>query len=375
LRDSAGIQIHEYRQAALADAPRWILSAAPVLDIGSGLEDDPRSEFFRIGSVDRLSDGGLIVLNSGTREIRVYDATGEYIRDIGRVGEGPGEFTAPRWLHVMEGDSVLVFDARQKRLTVFGPGGEPARTVSVAPLDIGYNPSAGILDDGSFLVRTEISEVRFPPASGELRRDSLSYRRFTTTGEELPAFGTFPGQEMFWMQDGPTRMMADPLAFGRPFELVAGDSIIYLGPTDTFEIRAYTHEGLLRQILRVIMDPIPVTGTMISAFMEGLTVSSDSAIAASFRRLRGAMPLPATTPAFSQLGVDSEQNLWVRQYPLYPDSNVVWHIFGPSGRLSGSIELPAGFEPKVFGQTAVTGIWKDEAEVEHLRSYEIERRN
>lgn len=85
--------------------------------------------------------------------------------------------------------------------------------------------------------------------------------------------------------------------------------------------------------------------------------------------------MPATAPPFSQLGVDSEQNLWVRQYPLYPDSNVVWHIFTPTGRLSGSIELPAGFEPKVFEIAAVTGIWKDETEVEHLRTYEIERRN
>ena len=169
-------------------------------------------------------------------------------------------------------------------------------------------------------------------------------------------------------------MNADPLAFGRSFELVAGDSIIYLGPTDDFEIRAYTHTGLLRQILRVNADPIPVSSTMVTAFIDGLTVFRDSAVAASFRRLREAMPVPATTPAFSQLGVDSEQNLWVRQYPLYPDSNAVWNVFGPSGRLSGSIELPARFEPKVFGPAAVTGIWKDEAEVEHLRTYEIERR-
>jgi len=195
LWDSAGIQIHEYSQSALADAPRWILSATPVLDIGSGLEDDPRYEFFRVGSVDRLSNGGFVVLNSGTREIRVYDLTGHHIRDIGRVGEGPGEFTAPLWFHVMQGDSVLVFDARQQRLTVFDPSGEPARTVSVVPLNVGYNPSVGLLDDGSFLVRTEISEFRFPPASGELRRDSLTYRRFTTTGEELAAFGTFPGKK------------------------------------------------------------------------------------------------------------------------------------------------------------------------------------
>lgn len=374
LRDSAGIQIHEYSQPELANAPRWSVSAEPILDIGSGFEDDPRYEFFRIGSVERLGNGGLVVLNSGTREIRVYDAMGRHIRDIGRVGEGPGEFAEPHWFHVMEGDSILIFDVRQQRLTVFDPAGEPARTVSVGPLNIGYNPSVGILDDRSFLVRTEISEFRFPPAGGELRRDSLTYRRFTTSGEELAAFGTYPGQEMFWMHDGPGSMFADPLAFGRSFELVSGDSIIYLGPTDKFEIRAYTHNGQLRQILRVNADPVPVTSTMVTAFMDGLTVFRDSTMAASFRRLREAMPVPPTTPAFSRLAVDSDQNLWVRQYPLYPDSNQAWHIFDPLGRLFGSMELPARFEPKVLEATAITGIWRDDTEVEHLRTYEIERR-
>lgn len=54
-RDSAGVQIHEYDEAAFAAAPRWTVSAAPVLDVGSGLEDDHRYEFFRIEAVDRLS--------------------------------------------------------------------------------------------------------------------------------------------------------------------------------------------------------------------------------------------------------------------------------------------------------------------------------
>jgi hypothetical protein len=371
--DSAGIQVYQYSQSALAMAPQWTLSATPVLDIGSGLDDDPRYEFFRVGSVSRLSTGGLVVLNSGTNEIRVYDVAGRYVRDLGRLGDGPGEFAAPLWLHVIADDSVLVFDRRQRRLTVFDPKGDPARTVGVDNLDFGADRWVGMLDDGSFLVRTEASEFRPPSTSRDLRRDSLTYRRFTTTGEELTPFGTFPGREMFWMQDGPTRMIADVLGFGRSFELAVGDSLIHLGPTDQFEIRAYTHAGQLRQILRVDADPVPVTGTMIAEYQRDLDVFGDSALKAAARRLRDAMPMPATTPAFGQLAVDSDQNLWVRRYAVHADSSTIWHVFGPAGRLSGRVELPAGFVPKVIETDVVTGIWTDDVSVEHLRSYELER--
>lgn len=133
-RDSSGIQIHEYDQAAFSAAPQWAVSATPVLDIGSGLENDPRYEFFQIEAMDRFSNGDFVVLTSGTREIRVYDSAGRYVRDIGRVGTGPGEFVAPRWLHVMEGDSLFVFDFNQHRADHFrskwragsdGSGGSP----------------------------------------------------------------------------------------------------------------------------------------------------------------------------------------------------------------------------------------------------------
>ena len=96
---------------------------------------------------------------------------------------------------------------------------------------------------------------------------------------------------------------------------------------------------------------------------------------AGFRRVREAMPYPATTPAFGQLAIDSEQNLWIRQYPTDPESNAIWHIFSPTGRLSGRVELPAAFEPKLFEASVVTGAWTDADNVEHLRSYEVERRN
>jgi hypothetical protein len=240
---------------------------------------------------------------------------------------------------------------------------------------LGYNQATGLLDDQSFLVRTETNNPPTPGGDSQLRRDSLIYRRFTTDGTELPPFGTFPGTEVFWQADGTRRTLLQPLGFGRSFELATGNSLVYLGQTDSYEIRAYTHAGQLRQTLRVNLDAVPVTGAMIAAFKEhDLELYGDSALIAGFRRLREAMPYPATAPAFSALAVDWQQNLWVRTHPLYPDSSTTWHVFSPAGRLSGRVELPASFEPKIFADTIVMGVWTDADDVEHLRSYRLERR-
>lgn len=69
---------------------------------------------------------GLLVLDIGDRQIRVFDgATGKHRRTVGREGGGPGEFTIPLSL-LGSYDRPLAFDTRQRRLTVlFDSGGEP----------------------------------------------------------------------------------------------------------------------------------------------------------------------------------------------------------------------------------------------------------
>jgi len=56
------------------------------------------------------------------RPIHVLDAAGGYIVGLGRSGEGPGEFEAPRALEpTADGDGFWVFDAALSRLTLVEP--------------------------------------------------------------------------------------------------------------------------------------------------------------------------------------------------------------------------------------------------------------
>ena len=370
-RDSAGVTIVTYDPIAFADLPRWVVSEAPMVDIGSNIDADPRYELFRVESIDELSTGEIVVLNAGTLDVRVYDAAGQYVQSVGRGGSGPGEFGQPRWLLAIAGDTIVVYDHNQRRLTFFSRNGELGRTVDVAEAAPGHRAALGVLQTGSLLIPFASD---FPPSmTGGLSRDSVTLQRISLTGERLPPFGTYPGMEMYWLVDG-NRVMGNALEFGKSLAVAAGDSLIYLGTTDQWEIQVRDHSGNLHRILRVSAKPRPVTRSMIEAFLsQPPDAEGDSAILAQQVALRQAMPFPETSPAFCQLAVDDAENLWVRSYPVHPDSNPDWHVFTAEGRLLAGVRLPERVDVRIISNGRIIGLYKDELAIEHVRVYELHR--
>jgi hypothetical protein len=68
-RDSSGIVIVEHGPSALTTVPRWTLSETPIVEIG-GSAGDPNYELYRVRAVKQSNSGDILVLNSGTSEIR-----------------------------------------------------------------------------------------------------------------------------------------------------------------------------------------------------------------------------------------------------------------------------------------------------------------
>ena len=83
----------------------------------------------------RLEDGTVVVADRGANELRLFDAAGGFIRSLGGPGEGPGEFQLLNEVWT-RGDTILVSDNIQSRISVFGRGGD----VSTAPRY--YDPAA-----------------------------------------------------------------------------------------------------------------------------------------------------------------------------------------------------------------------------------------
>ena len=66
--------------------------------------------FGRVGGLAVTGDGTIWVSDVQRGAVRRYTADGVYIDQIGRKGEGPGEFVAPANLRVLPDASVIVWD-------------------------------------------------------------------------------------------------------------------------------------------------------------------------------------------------------------------------------------------------------------------------
>ena len=177
------------------------LSDEPTFFVGDN-EDEEEQWFTRVLGVARLSDGSVAVADEYFAEVRIFDATGAHVRSMGRLGEGPGEFSNLWHMWRLPGDTLWVGDYRPQRYHLYGTDGEWIRTATLDPPYANPTRAGGVLANGvSINVRDERSRrqnfrtpdtrhVEAHAPDGELvgTLASLPGRTFGTFGE----VGGFP---------------------------------------------------------------------------------------------------------------------------------------------------------------------------------------
>jgi hypothetical protein len=101
---------------ALLASPVRGLAQTQVPEVRLGKADASLSQgFTRIASIVELSDGQLVIVDSRERRLSVADLSSGTVRDIGQVGQGPGEYMMLTGAFRLGADSVLIIDAQQRR--------------------------------------------------------------------------------------------------------------------------------------------------------------------------------------------------------------------------------------------------------------------
>ena len=98
------------------------------------LEGEPEYEFGAFLELAVDASNGVYVFDGQVPALRYYDASGVYVRTLGRGGSGPGEYgDAALGLTVRQGDGrVVLRDARNARLNVYDVDGSPHASWPVA---------------------------------------------------------------------------------------------------------------------------------------------------------------------------------------------------------------------------------------------------
>jgi hypothetical protein len=79
-------------------------------------------------AVSNAPDGRLLVLDHEARSLRIFDQSGEFIREVGRPGRGPREFSYPSALVWGPEDELWIPEPFEARYSVFDSDGAFLRT-------------------------------------------------------------------------------------------------------------------------------------------------------------------------------------------------------------------------------------------------------
>lgn len=78
---------------------------------------------YRPGTVRSDAEGSVFVLDEGNHRIVKYSAKGEFLQQIGSVGQGPGDLLGPIDFDVDKAGKVYVVEETNKRVSIFESNG------------------------------------------------------------------------------------------------------------------------------------------------------------------------------------------------------------------------------------------------------------
>lgn len=91
-----------------------------------GGETDNEDEFFGVIMQIATDDqDNIYLLDSQLHQVNIYTKDGEFIRTIGREGEGPGEFRRPGDMMIMPDGNIAVVQAMPGKIVLLSPEGDP----------------------------------------------------------------------------------------------------------------------------------------------------------------------------------------------------------------------------------------------------------
>ena len=288
---------------------------------------------FFVTAAQRLAHGDIVVADAGNHRLDVFDATGRKVRTLGREGRGPGEFSHPSWVGV-HGDTLLVWDMVQSRLTRFDTAGKLIGTYPPVSDLSGFPRLVGRRDDGALLM--------VAPASDSWRagayRDSLLILWMRPDGRR-DTVATLPADEQFGTRSQDSRVTETTnLPFGRRTVVTTHAGRVYVGTGDSPVILTTTDGSAWDTVAALLHAPRTVTPGDVDDYWANLRVTGTR----EPPRPPKGIVYPSRYPPYTDLRVSAGGDIWV-SLPARPSEWSVggqWLVFAPDGTPRGRVDIP-----------------------------------
>ncbi len=321
--------------------------------IGVDIGEDP----YMLGRITAVwaTDDRIFAVDYDGPSVRVFDFDGKFVMEIGREGEGPGEFRNPNSVVVSSAGLIYVREGFPGgRINVYDPEGNYIETRRGDPMLASAAPMV-ITDDDVVFTQTRTDQESGSSGMGVAGRDGIEGERL-----EPPEF-TVESASVF---------VNDRVSLGLPFlprvtSAMAPSRAMVGGYPAEYRFEIHNPDGTIIVVERsfepVAVDPDEAEwqrrATIRSGrqFEPGWNWSGDE--------------IPTTKPAYSRLQVDRNGRVWVtrrgavtRVDDCDPDPlevtngrprpcwvpETTFDVFGDHGKFLGSVETPAEIDD-LFG--------------------------
>ncbi len=348
-----------------------------------GLEDP--YALIQVVQVATDEQGRLYALDRLDHTVKVFDPAGEFVTELGREGDGPGEFRRPLRMG-LRGDTVWVLEPPMRRMSFLTLDRSVADSRHL--LDAGIDREvfvwapAGVLADGSTLYIPLLTGGAY--TSGRVPTH-VTLRRFAPDGAELEAVAElWTGRNSLVIagERGGHSMLAY-----QPFNdatLWAIDSQgTFLVVVDRGESKAARGE------VRVSVYGVG-TGeweTWVGRIGEGQRIGSaaiDSVVdvAAEMIRSRGrpdirresileALHNPGFVPPVHAALIDREGRVWL-ETRYGEDGRTRWDVYSREGRQIARVSLPSVLDVQHVVGGCVWGLERDDLDIQYIVQYEVQ---
>ncbi len=315
---------------------------------------------YMLGSVRAIAEfeGEIFVLDQQVPVVRVYDLTGQHLRDLGAEGSGPGELQRPESMVVDDDGRIYIRDPRNGRIMILSTQGEELGIIRITSGFSTSNPMV-ITTDGT-LYNYELLNQGSDVTDWKLGMVPL-YEDEEMEGDpiEAPEFDYEPPQ-IVARREGSTSSNSVPFSPQRHWALSLSGAVIG-GVSNDYRFDISHPDGSVTRVEKS-WEPIPVDAAEGAWFKRSSTAN-----------MRSTQPdwtwsgpdIPTSKPAFSQLLADADGRIWVRRpgpgfhieeacneepEPGEPfgapcwQATSTWEVFDEEGRFLGGAELPEAIQ-------------------------------
>ncbi|MFO7979812.1 MAG: 6-bladed beta-propeller [Candidatus Aminicenantes bacterium] len=282
-----------------------------ILEEELSISETPEREeliFSQIRSIDVDESGRLYILDQGEAHVYVFDPNGNYIKSIGKKGQGPGELHMPFTMAITSDQELMVEDFRNK-INFYSLEGDFIREIKTAK-----EAALRIFMDsrGNFFGTVFVYEEEDPRY--EVRKYDPQMKRLASLGTSpLPgarneAFNPFGGAVMY---------------------AIRNDDHVICGSPEKYEFNVYDLDANLEMKIIKDYDPVEITKQEIDEVMEEIPQGMEVSI-------------PKYHNPFQWFGTDDEGRIFVRTHEQVKEGEEEgyhYDVFDVEGKFIAKVPL------------------------------------